>query len=90
MLEEKDQILLLQLFAASVLFLNVKTEQGNPFVKRLNSKNEEKALAILTDAVNNLEHLLPMLQQMDEELKDAFEPSVSVENKEVIDLEKYK
>ena len=83
MLEPKDQLLLLQLLAGVVIYLEANQDIGNPFVKKLSNQKEKEALELITNQVNNLQHLLPLIA----ELNKIFEESATVGNKEVTDIE---
>lgn len=72
MLTDNDQIRLLNLLAASIIYLNFKQEEGNPFVKKWPSEEEKKALELLISTVNSLEHLLPLIKQLDEDFNALF------------------
>lgn len=76
MLEEEDQLRLLNLLTAAIIYLSFKQEEGNPFVKKWPSEEEKKALELLTSAVNNLEHLLPIIKQIDEDLDTLFKEEI--------------
>ncbi len=73
----EDQKLLLDVLLASVLYVNIKNEKPNPFVKSFGPDLAEKALKVLIKTIENSSHLFPLLEEL------------SVEDKEVIDLTQY-
>lgn len=56
---------LLDLLMASIIYLEVINEKGNPFVRRFgNSQTKEEVLILLSDAVNNATYLLPEVEKL--------------------------
>jgi hypothetical protein len=88
MLEEQDQLLLINLFIAAILYVNTKTEDRNPFVKTLTGEtiSEQKAFTILLNACNELAHLKPLLEEVDSTIKSVLNDTQDFENKEVSNL----
>lgn len=79
MLNEKDQELLLELLLANILYVNVRTEQANPFVKKIGQPDAEKAFEILLNAVNNCAHLTPQLDGLSVENTEVTEEEVDID-----------
>jgi len=80
-LKKEEQEKLLELLLVCIMYLSIVSEPDNPFVKYLGETDKEKAFKVLTDTVNNLDFLIPLLDEL------TFEPKELTEPKE--DLSKY-
>lgn len=75
--EDKKSIVedLLELLLVNIIYLNVVTEVPNKYVKKLGGSTSEQALEMLVKKVNDLEYLMPLVED------------INVENKEVTEYE---
>jgi hypothetical protein len=86
-LSQEEQLLLLNLFAASVMYVNAKLEDRNPFVKPVMGEtiSEQQAFGILVNACNDLAQFIPLLSMVDSAIEKMLSETTTVENKEVND-----
>lgn len=89
MINEQDQQLLLNLLLASIIYINVATEKPNPFVKHMGVTMNKKALEILIKATNDLQHLLPLLSEIEGVKIEDFGQKSITETEEEVNLDDF-
>jgi hypothetical protein len=80
-LTKEEQEKLLELLLVCIMYLSVIGVPDNPFVKFLGKSDKEKVLDVLTATVNNLDFLIPLLDDLNFETKEV--------SSEKIDLSKF-
>lgn len=75
-IEEQEK--LLELLLVCIMYLSIVSEPDNPFVKHLGETDKDKAFKILTETVNNLDFLIPLLEDINFYSKEVIEPKVDL------------
>lgn len=73
--EDKKSVVedLLELLLVNIIYLNVVTEVPNKYVKKLGGSTSEQALEMLVKKVNDLEYLMPLVEDINVENKEVTE-----------------
>lgn len=75
MLSEEDQKDLLELLFVNVVYLEAVFDTPNPFVQNYGETNEEKALKVLAEKVQQLSRFIPLFKELNVEIKEDTEPT---------------
>lgn len=71
---------LVELLIVTLLYIESKTEESNPFVRKFGGENtEEEAFKMLVEQVKNCEYLFPEIEKMNIEILNEIKAQNNIE-----------
>jgi len=55
---------LIELLVAALVYIDIRTKETNPFVKKMGAEDEEQAFKILIDSVQKCDYLFPEIEKL--------------------------